>query len=70
MTMLAQPIIQKSFVVTVWQQPKDGIAMGEQWRFCLEDPQTQQRRVFVNPQALIVALKEGTLDDETVSSRQ
>lgn len=66
----AQPIIQKSFVVTVWQQPENGVEMGEQWRFCLEDPQTQHRRVFVNPQALIVGLKEGTLGGTTVSSRQ
>lgn len=60
----AQPTIQKSFVVTVWQQPENGVECSQRWRFCLEDPQTHHQRVCANPQALIVALKEGALDSE------
>jgi hypothetical protein len=63
---LPQPLLQKSFVVTVWQQPENSVACGEQWRFCLEDPLTNHKRIFANPQALIVALKEGALDSERV----
>ncbi len=62
---LTQPLLQKSFVVTVWQQPENSTAYGEQWRFCLEDPLTNHKRIFANPQALIVALKEGALDSKT-----
>lgn len=56
------PTHQKRFVVTVWQQPEAKAENGFAWRFCLEDPQSQQTRVFANPQALLVALKEGALD--------
>jgi hypothetical protein len=60
----------RTFLVTVWQDPNSNVAMSERWRFRMEDPQSNQRRVFANPQALIVALKEGAVASEAVSSKQ
>jgi hypothetical protein len=58
----------RTFLVTVWQEPNSAVEQSERWRFRMEDPHTNQRRVFANPQALIVALKEGTLASEPVVS--
>lgn len=46
------------FLVTVWQEPNGEETLAERWRFRLEDPHTQQKRVFASPLALIAALKE------------
>lgn len=61
MKTINHPVIQKVFVVTVWQQPEHGVDCSERWRFRLEDPQTNHKRIFASSQGLIVALKEGTL---------
>jgi hypothetical protein len=55
------PGAYRVFLVTVWQEQNLDKELAERWRFRLEDPHTNQKRVFANPQALIVALKEGVL---------
>ena len=56
---------RRVFVVTVCLLPDRAMGSGGCWRFRMEDPQTNQQRVFTNPQALIAALKEGVFASET-----
>jgi hypothetical protein len=53
------------FVVTVCLLPDCAMESGGCWRFRMADPQTNQHRVFTNPQALLAALKEGVFASET-----
>lgn len=70
MTFLKKPPRYQAYLITMRQERSQGSDNVGEWRFCLEDPHTGERRGFANLEKLVAALEQEMANAETADLKR
>lgn len=64
MSGLDRPPRHRSYLLRVWEEPRQSPGLASVWRFSLEDPRTGRRQGFATLEEVIATVRSGLTHED------